>query len=295
MTAKPGHACNGSSTLKPRDLRALKVLDRPRASLMLSRPGLDDANAIENGAPVATEDRKAECRVHGNQTAAVVCQHLVAGEGKGVCIGSAPDNPLALYPDAWCDECDRRLVAAGGWTQRALEAADLRALCSGCYMEVCARNWLEDGAAYQALVGACVGRLQSAQVALSEKFGLNRWERWHWDMEKQELAFSHAGRKRVVASVAFVGTYSTRSATWMWAWGNDSLPAHVRATLGKVKSAGEETGFRRLTLGHWAGDEHDGWHMTAYAYDVLGGLGAYRAPSSVGHVYMVIRNAKRLQ
>jgi hypothetical protein len=93
----------------------------------------------------------------------------------------------------------------------------------------------------------------------------------------------------------FVGTYSTDSDTWMWAWGNDSLPAQVRAALGKVKRAGEETGFRRLTQGHWTADEQDGWNMTAYAYDVLGGLGAYRTPSDNGYVYMVIRAASRLQ
>jgi hypothetical protein len=35
--------------------------------------------------------------------------------------------------------------------------------------------------------------------------------------------------------------------------------------------------------------------MAAYAYDVLGGLGAYRTPSDGGYVYMVIRDASWLQ
>jgi hypothetical protein len=245
--------------------------------------------------PVPTEDHKVECRVHGNQPATFVCQHIASGEGKGVCLGYDPENPLALYPDAWCEACERRRAVAGEWTDDVSEVADIKLLCSGCYMEVCARNWIEDGDAYETLVGACIERLQSAQTSLIEEFGLNDWERWDWDMEKQELVFSHEGRRRVIASVTFVGTYSTDSGTWMWAWGNDSLPEQLRAALSKVKSAGEETGFRRLIQGHWVADEHEGWHMTAYAYDVLGGLGAYRTPSDRGYVYMVIRDASRLQ
>lgn len=227
--------------------------------------------------------------------ATFVCQHLASGEGKGVCVGFDPDNPLALYPDAWCEACEQRRAAAGEWTDQVSKEADIKLLCGGCYLEVCARNWIEDADAYQALINACIERLQSAQTKLIEDFGLNDWERWDWDMDKQELVFSHEGRKRVIASVAFAGTYSTESCTWMWAWANDSFPEQVRSTLSTVKSIGEETGFRRLTQGHWAADEYDGWHMTAYVYDVLGGLGAYRTPSENGYVYMVIRDATRLQ
>jgi hypothetical protein len=162
-------------------------------------------------------------------------------------------------------------------------------------MDACARNWIEDSDAYEALVGACIERLQSAQAIVTREFELDVWERWDWDMDTQELVFSHKGRKRVIANVAFVGSYASESATWMWAWGNDSLPQRVRAALSEVKTAGEKTGFRRLTQGHWAADEYDGWRMTAYAYDVLGGLGAYRTPSGSGFVYMIILDASRIQ
>jgi hypothetical protein len=244
---------------------------------------------------VETEGPKVECQVHGKQAGAFVCQHLVSGEGRGVCIGFDPENPLALYPDAWCEACERRRAAAGEWTDEVTKEANIKLLCGGCYMEVCARNWIEDGAAYQALMSGCSRRLESAQAKLIKGFALNTWQRWDWDMNKQELVFSHEGRKRVVASVAFVGTYAAESGTWMWAWGNDSLPEQVRAALREVKTAGEATGFRRLSQGHWVADEQDAWHMTAYAYDVLGGLGAYRTPSDGGHVYMVIRSASRVQ
>lgn len=242
-----------------------------------------------------TEDHKVECQVHGSKAATFVCQHLALGEATGVCIGFDPENPLALYPDAWCAACERRRAAAGEWTDEVSEEAGIKLLCSGCYMEACARNWIEDLDAYETLVSVCCEQLHSAQTTLIKEFGLNQWERWDWDMDKQELVFSHEGRERVIASVTFVGTYSTESSTWMWAWGNDSLPEQVREALGKVKNAGEETGFRRLTQGHWAADEQDGWHMTAYAYRVLGGLGAYRTPSDNGYVYMIIRDANRIQ
>ena len=263
--------------------------------LPLTEFNVNSESSSNNGEKKPAEASQVECPIHGYRESTFVCQHLVSGEGIGVCVGFDPENPLALYPDAWCEACERRRAAAGEWTDEVSAAADIKLLCSRCYIKACARNWIEDSEAYETLVCGCMDRLEAAQADLFEQFSLNDWERWDWDMEKQELVFSHEGRKRVIASVAFVGTYSTKSCTWMWAWGNESLPEQVRTVLSAVKSAGEETGYRRLALGHWAAEEHDGWHMTAYAFDVLGGLGAYRTPSDNGYVYMVIRDAARLQ
>lgn len=236
-----------------------------------------------------------ECGAHGNRGATLVCQHLVSGKGLGVCLGHDPEDPLALYPDAWCPQCEESLAAAGEWTEELAKESGLQLLCSGCYVEVCARNWIEDGRAYKAMAKACLGKLRAAQNDLIRRFNLARWERWDWNMEREELIFSHKGKSRIIAKVTFVGSYSSADGTWMWAWGNESLPRHVRFALGKVKSAGERTGFRRLVLGHWAADEDDGWYMAAYACHVLRGLGAYRTPMDSGHVYMIIRDANRIQ
>ncbi len=200
-----------------------------------------------------------------------------------------------LYPDAWCNACEKKRSSAGEWTDEIQDEAAVKLLCSGCYSEVCARNWLEDSEAYEATLGECMDRLQSAQSSLIEEYRLSDWERWDWEMEPPELVFSHEGKRRVTARVAFVGTYSSRTGTWMWAWGNESLPEAVRNALLPVKRAADETGFRKLAQGYWQADEYDGWHMAAYAWRVLGGLGVYRTPKDSGHIYMVIRDASRAQ
>jgi hypothetical protein len=234
-----------------------------------------------------------DCRLHGSRAATYVCQHLVSGENRGVVLGYDPDNPLTLYPDAWCNSCDAKLSEVGDWTDETEQEAGIRLLCSECYTTACARNWLEDSDAYASVIDECVERLQIAQTSLIEEYRLNDWERWDWEMEPAELVFSHEGERQVTANVVFIGSYSSRSGSWMWAWGNESLPDSVRTALTPVKTAADATGFRKLVQGYWKADEHEGWHMAAYALSVLGGLGGYRTPLENGHIYMVIRDASR--
>lgn len=38
--------------------------------------------------------------------------------------------------EAWCDECEKVLAAAGGWTDEVAESADLRPCCVGCFVSI---------------------------------------------------------------------------------------------------------------------------------------------------------------
>lgn len=75
-----------------------------------------------------------ECGTHGKRTATFVCKHIVEGEGKGFHLGYDPDNPNDLYPDAWCDECDELLEREGEWNEVTEKFADIKLLCSSCYL-----------------------------------------------------------------------------------------------------------------------------------------------------------------
>ncbi len=243
-----------------------------------------------------TEDAdKVECSRHGQCTAAYVCQHLAAGQDLGFHWGYDPEDPFNPYPDAWCDSCEAVVTKLGEWTDDAAAAAGIKVVCSECYAVIRGRNWNEDAAAYQSAISEYLDDLQEAMSKTTDEYALDKWERWDWDMESEELVFSQDGRSRVVAKVAFVGTYSEKSETWMWAWGNGSLPDNVRTSLRQVKEEGAMSGFLKLASAHWPATDCDGWDMTAYARKVLGGIGGYRTPTDTGHIYMVIMDAHIVQ
>ena len=81
-----------------------------------------------------------ECPRHGDQRPAFICKHLLFGRGLGF---HQPDDPPTEdwpFQNAWCDECDKVLVAEGEWNDRSEAFADIMALCEGCLEEIKQRN-----------------------------------------------------------------------------------------------------------------------------------------------------------
>jgi hypothetical protein len=79
---------------------------------------------------------RVQCSVHGEQVRTYVCQHIAGGlvsrKRVGWCwANDDPDNPR---PDAYCAECNARVVAHGGdWVGEALEHLKPKVLCGACY------------------------------------------------------------------------------------------------------------------------------------------------------------------
>lgn len=240
---------------------------------------------------MAEDTSTIECQTHGLQQAAFVCQHLFAGEKQDFYCGYSADDPDALYPDAWCEACEETLNAKGEWTEIALKFADIRVVCHQCYVDIRAKNWRQDDREFDHLGELYLKDLQEKQNQLWEDFKIDAWERWDWSMAREELVFSHEGQPRVKAKVAFVGTESNTTNTWMWAWGNTSLPENTREATQAVRLYGEEQHFMKLATGFWRLADHDGWLMTAFATHLLNGIGAYRTPGEHGYTYMVILEA----
>jgi hypothetical protein len=94
---------------------------------------------------------------------------------------------------------------------------------------------------------------------------------------------------RVKITDQFVGTISTETGTWLWAWENPSMdPATWQAIL-EVRRVGESLGIAQLTTPKWTADADDGWEMTSISAFVLQAKGVYRTPRDEGgFTYMVI-------
>ena len=62
----------------------------------------------------------------------IICQHLLMNRYLNL---NFP-NDIDEDDQAWCDECEKILQEEGGWTDRALEFADLKPYCKYCFAEM---------------------------------------------------------------------------------------------------------------------------------------------------------------
>jgi hypothetical protein len=86
--------------------------------------------------------RVAHCDEHGEQQATCVCRHIIQTlrdeVPRGFWTSEDPDNPR---PDAWCDECEANVQAAGGeWNEESEALAGVSLLCGACYDRAAAIN-----------------------------------------------------------------------------------------------------------------------------------------------------------
>ena len=77
-----------------------------------------------------------QCDAHGLQPMSFACIHiangLLAGSTPGFVI--APEEPVEVYPLAWCAECENT-IGKVGWRRWLDELADFKMLCAVCYLE----------------------------------------------------------------------------------------------------------------------------------------------------------------
>ena len=89
---------------------------------------------------MSDKDVTVQCAQHGKTSATFLCQHVAFGSGQGFVTGT--DDPDDAWPDAWCNECDNRLMANGGeWNDEIEALAQVTLLCAGCYEAARERNW----------------------------------------------------------------------------------------------------------------------------------------------------------
>ncbi|MFT3841279.1 MAG: hypothetical protein QM723_30085 [Myxococcaceae bacterium] len=85
------------------------------------------------------------------------------------------------------------------------------------------------------------------------------------------------GAQTVHARFQATGTYSTRSGSWLWAWGNPSIDEVRRVELEKVRAYGREHHFAKLTSDRVACTEQEAFELFAVAVHLIGAPGWYRS------------------
>lgn len=77
-----------------------------------------------------------DCPLHGPNKQTFVCGHVMRGLFNQERVGFfwSRNEPEASRPDAWCRECEARVIETGGkWVAEALEKLDAQVLCGRCY------------------------------------------------------------------------------------------------------------------------------------------------------------------
>src|SRR2546427_5187587 len=88
--------------------------------------------------------------------------------------------------------------------------------------------------------------LSRCQQSLEEEFRIGDWPRYDWSQDTGQLIFSNDGIAKVIASIEFVGSISTKTDTWLWAWENDSFDQERTRLVARVRTYGETHGIDQL-------------------------------------------------
>ena len=247
--------------------------------------------------------KRVECALHSETPATFVCRHLRLGVACG--FHCSADDPDDAWPDAWCDRCQAAFEREGEWN--ASNEPEISLLCTGCYEAARDRNLRVPAPLLprQLIVSAeeladlahqACERCKVRQEAVRQAWPkFSSAKRWHYDRETRTIRFFDAAvGPALVADVTIVGSFSTRSNTWMWAWANENYPDSERAKVAPLRVFGEVRGIEKFQNAKWAADEVDGWEVTQIASELLDAAAIYRAPIDHLLVFMLLDNFRSL-
>jgi hypothetical protein len=198
-------------------------------------------------------------------------------------------------PDPWPDILCRACDAGQPWTEEQANER-LKVICGYCWDDAFSANaeyrhpdaegWLDDAAE----------RAQRRQQRWTTEFRILEKHRYRYQLEESPpwLGFGATeARFDVLCDPIVIGSWSTRSNTWLWGWANTWWPASLTRPIVAAKRAGEKLGIERLWRSRFDGDEASAWQVSLAALDLLPDFaGVYRSPSDTGSLFLAARNTR---
>jgi len=152
-----------------------------------------------------------------------------------------------------------------------------------------------DEISFPELIRDSLDYVEKQNASCDEQYGLGQFHRMDYEQDTGKMIFSDPDViPKVVAEFQVVGSLSSRSNTWLWAWDNPFLLENTTATVHEVRKFGEEHGLEKLTSPKWDATEEDAREMTAVAAKILKAEGVYNFPSDDIMVYVVLTSIKRI-
>jgi hypothetical protein len=141
---------------------------------------------------------------------------------------------------------------------------------------------------YNDFAEKCVDELKTMQTQLFDKYDLNNYENWFYDQVTGLLTFS-TGDNEVNFKYFQVGSYSTKSNTWKWAWDNEHTLENVKNESLLIKEFGQQSGFEKLTQGYFPSNEIEAWEFAAIGNKLSNAVGVYRPENNGLQIFMVVK------
>ncbi|MDK9559765.1 hypothetical protein QQF73_19195 [Marinobacter sp. M216] len=132
---------------------------------------------------------------------------------------------------------------------------------------------------FQEFIDSCFEELEEKQERLISEFGFGSFDKFQHDFEKEEIYLLKDGQVRVKAKLIPIGSFNTKSSTWMWGWANEAFPAPLRKKAEKLKQLEALTGFEMFGNEVAEIDPDMAWEIAGMALNLLGSEGAYRGPA----------------
>ncbi|MBA2937418.1 hypothetical protein HZF08_03810 [Paenibacillus sp. CGMCC 1.16610] len=136
----------------------------------------------------------------------------------------------------------------------------------------------------------CYENLQKKQEILLTEYGLGNFQEYWYDQETSKIQFKNEGKVMLEFSVVFIGSWSSESNTWMWAWANNSMTDQTRAQSSALKEIESITGIGIFTKQCFNCDEAMAHELTAFSVEHLKANGMYISPDGKSHVFMALKH-----
>lgn len=140
---------------------------------------------------------------------------------------------------------------------------------------------------FENLVEKSTVYLRARNDKISREYGIGGYSRYEYDLFQNEIWWSAAEGPKVRGKLTIVGSLSSKSGTWLWAWANPHFNDIEIGPIDKVRDFGDREDIQKLTESKWQADEVDGWEMTSVSARLLESQGAYRSPSASGNLFLL--------
>ena len=148
---------------------------------------------------------------------------------------------------------------------------------------------------FEEFLATALEELDAKQEELIHAYGLSTYAKFGFDQEQASLDFRNAeGAIQLRARVVPIGSWSSKSNTWKWAWSNEGILQRLREQSAPLRDLATATGLKIFESPVCKADEHMAWELTAMAIRHLGALGTYRVPGEPSNLYLAITGLQRV-
>ncbi len=147
---------------------------------------------------------------------------------------------------------------------------------------------------FQRYIDTCFDELERKQQALIDQFGFGSFDKFKHDFEKEELYLLEGGEVQIKARIVPIGSFNTKSKTWMWAWANEAFSKQLRDKAAKLKELEAITGFEMFGNEMAEIDDDMAWEIAGMSINLLNFEGVYRGPANNTHYFYGLEQVERV-